>query len=136
MLQAYLGLVDQLLDDSEEEGPPQEKGPARRKSKKAEKRIAKAKPNHLELRSDAKEMNTQIEKFQKTKDLSIAKESIVAFNMKSKSLAKILLQVPPNLPILATLIDNEAYGRAFGTRRAKERRATRKTRMYGELSIR
>ena len=137
MLQAYLKLISQLLDDNkEEEGPPQEKGQAQCKSKKAQKRTARAKLNHLELRCNAKEMITQIRMFKEAKCLLEVQESIIAFNMKSRSLAKILLAVPPNLPILATLINDEAYGCAFVNRRIKEHQSTTKMRMCGELSIR
>ena len=45
-------------------------------------------------------MVTQIEVFQWAKYLPEYKESIIAFNKKSWSLAQILLEVPPNHPWL------------------------------------
>ena len=77
-------------------------------------------PNHSELRCNADEMIAQIKRFKEAKSLLEVQESIIAFNIKSRSLAKILLEVPPNLPILATLINDEAYGCAFVDRRIKE----------------
>jgi hypothetical protein len=137
VLKAYLELTSQLLDDSkEEEGPPQDKGLVRHKNKTVRRRLAKATLNHSELRRDAEGMIAQIRRFKEARCLLEVQESIIAFNKKSRALAKILLEVPPNLPILATLIDDEAYGRASVNRKIKEGRSTTKATTYGELSIR